>query len=146
LGGSESPGGVLWLPGYPAATDPDALVNFYGLNIPMDYILCHNEWLGGPVHTEIEYALTVCPFCDCEPGNANGDNTINILDITYLISFLYMGGPAPVPYAICSGDANCDCTVNILDITYLIAFLYQAGAPPCTCQEWLIACGYPLRK
>jgi hypothetical protein len=84
--------------------------------------------------------------CDCDVGNANGDLTINILDITYLIAYLYMGGPAPTPYPICSGDANCNCTVNILDITYLIAFLYQSGPPPCTCAQWLINCGSPLRK
>ncbi len=84
--------------------------------------------------------------CDCEPGNCNGDITINILDITYLIAFLYKGGSAPTPYAICSGDPNCDCTVNILDITYLIAFLYKGGNPPCTCEQWLAACGPPLQK
>jgi len=30
---------------------------------------------------------------DC--GDANGDSNVNILDITYLIGYLYMGGPAP---------------------------------------------------
>lgn len=84
--------------------------------------------------------------CDCIPGEANGNGLINILDITYLINYLYKGGPAPTPYTLCSGDANCDCTVNILDITYLIAYLYREGPPPCTCEEWLINCGEPLRK
>ncbi len=84
--------------------------------------------------------------CDCEPGNADGDVTINILDITYLISYLYKDGPSPIPYLLCSGDADCSCTVNILDITYLISFLYKEGPVPCTCEEWLSECGPPLRK
>jgi len=84
--------------------------------------------------------------CDCEPGNVNGDPTINIFDITYTIGFLYLDGPAPVPYALCNGDPNKDCTCNIFDITYLISFLYLEGPPPCTCEEWLNACGPPLRK
>jgi hypothetical protein len=84
--------------------------------------------------------------CDCEPGNANGDDLINIFDVTYLISFLYKDGPAPVPYAICSGDPNgLGCTCNIFDVTYLISFLYKEGPAPVTCEEWLAACGPPLR-
>ncbi len=84
--------------------------------------------------------------CDCEPGNVNGDGTINIFDITYIISYLYLSGPAPIPYALCSADPNKDCTCNIFDITYIISHLYLGGPPPCTCNEWLTACGPPLRK
>jgi hypothetical protein len=84
--------------------------------------------------------------CDCQPGNANGDATINIFDITYIISYLYLGGSAPVPYELCSGDPNKDCTCNIFDITYIISSLYLSGPPPATCEEWLAACGQPLRK
>lgn len=79
--------------------------------------------------------------CNCEPGDANADETVNLLDITYLISYLYKGGAAPIPYEVCSGDPNCDCTVNLLDITYLISYLYKDGAPPCTCEEWVSGCG-----
>jgi hypothetical protein len=86
--------------------------------------------------------------CDCRPGEADGSGTYNILDITYLIGWLYPPPPhpAPVPYALCSGDANCDCVINILDITYLIAYLYLNGPPPCDCPTWLLNCGPPLRK
>ncbi len=99
--------------------------------------------------TIIENAVVICPVedsCDCEPGNCNGDVTINIFDITYLIAFLYKAGPAPVPYALCSGDPTCDCLCNIFDVTHLISFLYKGGPPPCTCLQWLAACGSPLRK
>jgi len=84
--------------------------------------------------------------CDCEPGNVNGDETINIFDITYTISYLYLEGPRPMPYELCSGDPNCDCICNIFDITYLISNLYLEGDPTCTCEEWLAVCGPPLRK
>jgi hypothetical protein len=30
-----------------------------------------------------------------ESGDASGDSAINILDITYLIAYLYQGGPTP---------------------------------------------------
>ncbi|MEW5923039.1 MAG: dockerin type I repeat-containing protein, partial [Candidatus Zixiibacteriota bacterium] len=95
--------------------------------------------------TDIIISETAGP-CDCLPGDANGNGAYNILDVTYLISYLYKGGPAPVPYPLCSGDANCNCTVNILDVTYLITYLYKGGNPPCTCDQWLINCGPPLRS
>jgi hypothetical protein len=66
--------------------------------------------------------------CDWICGDVNGDNTTNIFDITTIISFLYMEGPAPDP--IESADVNSDLTVNIFDITYLITFLYSEGPEP----------------
>ncbi len=61
-------------------------------------------------------------------GDANGDLTVNILDITYIIAFLYKGGPMPDPYA--AGDANGNVVVNMLDITYLISYKYMGGPEP----------------
>jgi len=63
-------------------------------------------------------------------GDCNGDSNINILDVTYLIAYLYNGGPPPEP--LVSADPNCTITINILDITYLISYLYKGGPAPCT--------------
>jgi hypothetical protein len=63
-------------------------------------------------------------------GDADGNGVINILDITYLIIYLYKGGPAPSPSE--SGDVNCNGATNILDITYLIVYLYKGGPAPCS--------------
>ncbi|MFH2036985.1 MAG: M28 family peptidase [Candidatus Zixiibacteriota bacterium] len=61
-------------------------------------------------------------------GDLNNTETINIIDITYLISYLYKGGPEPIPME--SGDVNNTGDINILDITYLISYLYKSGADP----------------
>jgi len=61
-------------------------------------------------------------------GDSNGDEDINIFDVTYLISYLYMGGPPPV--SMDSVDVNNDGTINIFDVTYLISYLYMSGPPP----------------
>jgi uncharacterized protein (TIGR02145 family) len=45
-------------------------------------------------------------FGNISCGDVNDDGLINILDITYLISYLYLGGPAPW----------CECGVPIIDI------------------------------
>ncbi len=64
-----------------------------------------------------------------QSGDCNNDGDINIFDITFLITYLYKGGPPPDPYA--AGDPNCDGVVNIFDVTFLISHLYKEGAAPC---------------
>ncbi len=61
-------------------------------------------------------------------GDANDDWVVNILDVTYLISYLYKDGLAPV--ILNNADSNNSCNINILDITYLISYLYKGGPEP----------------
>jgi hypothetical protein len=61
-------------------------------------------------------------------GDVNGDWAINLLDITFLINYLYKDGPAPPD--INNGDPDGSCTINILDVTHLINYLYKGGAAP----------------
>lgn len=58
-------------------------------------------------------------------GDVNSDGTVNLLDITYLISYVYNGGPAPEPYEI--GDLDSSGAINILDITTLVNYIYTVG-------------------
>jgi len=61
-------------------------------------------------------------------GDANGDCNINMLDITFLINFLYKHGLAPgAPF---EGDIDGNCRINVLDVTYLVNFLYKHGITP----------------
>lgn len=62
-------------------------------------------------------------------GDSNGDGSINILDVTRLISYLYKDGLPPDPIA--SGDPNCSGSINLLDVTYIINYLYKSGSAPC---------------
>jgi len=62
-------------------------------------------------------------------GDTNGDETINLLDIVYIINYLYKSGPPPCPEG--SADSDCNLPVNILDVTNLIGYLYKGGPPPC---------------
>jgi len=82
---------------------------------------------------------------DCMPGDADGNGTIDIDDVVYLLAYIFSGGPSPTPYEICSGDAGCSCAVDIDDVTYLIAYIFMSGPPPCGCDEWVTQCDMPLR-
>lgn len=61
-------------------------------------------------------------------GDVNGDQGVNILDITFLINYLYKDGGAPVIEGAADADGND--TTNLLDITYLINYLYKSGPRP----------------
>ncbi len=62
-------------------------------------------------------------------GDADCSGDYNIFDITYIISYLYKGGVAPLSPS--GGDCDCSGTCNIFDITYLISYLYKGGPAPC---------------
>jgi fibronectin type 3 domain-containing protein len=61
-------------------------------------------------------------------GDADGDGTIDIADVVYLINYLFIGGPAPVIME--AGDANGDCGINVVDVVYLINYLFVGGPAP----------------
>ncbi|MDH4035842.1 MAG: dockerin type I repeat-containing protein, partial [candidate division Zixibacteria bacterium] len=77
-----------------------------------------------------------CDSCDYQnPGDVNDDGFWNISDLTYLISFLYISGPAPPVLA--NADVNGDCCIGYDDIIYLIEYLFNGGPAPvnCTCVD-----------
>ena len=61
-------------------------------------------------------------------GDVNADGVINVSDVVYLINYLFISGPAPVPLE--AGDVNCDDHVNVSDVVYLINYLFISGPPP----------------
>jgi hypothetical protein len=63
-------------------------------------------------------------------GDVDGDGGLNAADVVYLINYLYIGGPPPVPMAV--GDVNCDGAINAADVVYLINYLYIHGPKPCS--------------
>jgi len=65
---------------------------------------------------------------DIEPIGGDGD--VDLGDFLFLISYLYKGGPAPVPLA--HGDLNCDEDINLGDQLWIINYLYKGGPQPCS--------------
>lgn len=61
-------------------------------------------------------------------GDANGSLSVNLLDVTFLINYLYKDGTAPDPVE--AADANGSGNINLLDVNYLINYLYKEGPEP----------------
>jgi len=64
-------------------------------------------------------------------GDVDFDGQVDISDLTYLISYLFIGGPPPQPIQL-SGEMDCADPVDISDLTALIGNLFISLAPsPC---------------
>jgi hypothetical protein len=61
-------------------------------------------------------------------GDADNSGEINIVDVSYIINYLYKDGPAPI--TVKAGDADSNEAINLLDATYLIDYLYKDGPSP----------------
>jgi hypothetical protein len=72
-------------------------------------------------------SVTVC----VERGNVNLQPGVDVSDLTWVVDYLFAGGPPPLPMA--AGDVDCDGNVNVSDVTYLVDFLFAGGPPPCDC-------------
>lgn len=67
------------------------------------------------------------PCCNLA-GDANNNGTVNILDATFIIGYLFKSGP--VPPCLQEADANGSGSINILDATYIIGNLFKGGPAP----------------
>ena len=98
--------------------------------------------LGGDWDDTLNCIDNPCPTggCDYVPGDVNGSDSYNGLDITYGVAF-FKGGPDPVcpdcppcnSWNYC-GDVNGSCSYNGLDITYGVAY-FKGGADPMYCVD-----------
>jgi len=70
----------------------------------------------------INYRTYVC-------GDVDGNGTVNLLDIAFLMDYKYKGGPPPPDLEPC--NVNCDEYVNMLDILALIDYKFKYGDEPC---------------
>jgi hypothetical protein len=61
-------------------------------------------------------------------GDSNNDGIVNIADISYLISYVFRGGPAPG--VLEAADANNDALVNVSDALFLVNYIFRSGPPP----------------
>jgi len=67
------------------------------------------------------------PAVSCGDADASGFTDID--DVVYLITYLFQGGPAPIPLSV--GNVDCASVIDIDDVVYLISYLFQSGPPPC---------------
>jgi len=63
-------------------------------------------------------------------GDLDYDAIICVVDLVYMVDFLFNYGPAPEPELVV-GDLNCNHAVNVVDLTYFVEYLFFNGPIPC---------------
>ena len=63
-------------------------------------------------------------------GDLDYNAKINVVDLVYMVDFLFNYGPAPEPELVV-GDLNCNHVVNVVDLTYFVEYLFFNGPMPC---------------
>ena len=58
----------------------------------------------------------------------NLDGTVNLSDITALVDYVYLDGPAPPSLWAANVDGSPDGTINLGDITHMLDFVYLGGS------------------
>jgi len=74
--------------------------------------------------TKVYEARVSCIIC----GDVDGSGAVNVGDMTYLVNYLFRGGPSPDPIEV--ADVNASGGVNVADLTYLVNYLFRGGPPP----------------
>ncbi len=75
-------------------------------------------------------------YVDIACGNIDGivgpSGEIDVADLTYLVAYLFQGGPPPavMEAANVDGIVGPSGPVDIADLTYLVAYLFSGGPPP----------------
>ncbi|MFH1373559.1 MAG: dockerin type I repeat-containing protein [bacterium] len=68
--------------------------------------------------------------CD-KRGDVDNTGSIDVGDLTYLVAYLFQGGPAPPCPE--EGDVDGSGSIDVGDLTYLVAYLFQGGPAPPPC-------------
>jgi aminopeptidase N len=88
---------------------------------------------GSSYWDEEEFTLYVAPTLYV-PGDVNFNGTVNIVDLIYLVDYLFRSGPPPP--VLNAADANGSCTIAVDDVTYLVDYMFRGGpAPVIGCVE-----------
>jgi C1A family cysteine protease len=107
--------------------DPDGFLHGFAGQAGSSIVPIRVEDAAAP--SKIYFKNFLMNFSDALNGDADCNGIYNILDITYIINFLYQDGLPPKSPQGC--DCDCSYGCDLLDVTRLINYLYKGGPPPC---------------
>lgn len=79
--------------------------------------------------------IRICNDCCSERGDVDGIGQVNILDLTYIVDFIFRSGLNPP--CLESADVNYDGeSANINDLTFLVDLIFRGGPYPDSCPAF----------
>jgi hypothetical protein len=93
--------------------------------------LSPDEGLGNRVSENVDYCPWIPWSCCVVRGDVDHSGAINVVDLSYLVDYLFFDGPAPSCFE--EGDVDGVTAINVADLTYLVDYLFFSGPPPPPC-------------
>ena len=109
-------------------TIPSSIGGGQSVPIALDGFSSENPEFGGAFLASYTPAVVNGEINIYKCGDVDGSNAVNILDVSFVVSYLYKGGPAPHPSV--EADVDHSGSINILDVGYTISYLYKGGPAP----------------
>lgn len=70
-------------------------------------------------------------FPDGMRGDANYEDGVDVSDLTFIVDYLFRGGPEPPCFE--EGDVDGSGGIDVADLTYIVDYLFRSGAAPPPC-------------
>ena len=70
--------------------------------------------------------------CCNQPGDSDNNESADISDLTYYVTYMFDGGQGPICREEFDNDGNC--TLDISDLTYYVEYLFGGGPAPVLCH------------
>jgi hypothetical protein len=101
-----------------------------------------SEWEGGSRQGTLVIVRGGGGGCSYVPGDANGDDSFNGIDVQYSVNWFKLIGPAPPDSCNCgprgripaAADANGNCEYNGIDVQYSVNWFKLIGPAPLGCS------------
>lgn len=105
---------------------------------PGEYVVMTFEQIQtatGTIYNTQSHSFRVVSCSPCLSGDTDGDGTVNVADLTFLVDYLF-NGQLTLP---CHDNCNIDGSLgpfwpDIADLTYLVNYLFLDGPPPVPCS------------
>ncbi|MFH1892244.1 MAG: hypothetical protein ABIK83_06115 [Candidatus Zixiibacteriota bacterium] len=82
-------------------------------------------------NTTLDTTFTTPTSVEVIPGDADGSGRVDIDDVVYLISYIFVGGCPP--WDLNSGDADRSCAIDVDDAVWLIQYIFGGIDPKPGC-------------
>jgi hypothetical protein len=69
------------------------------------------------------------------PGDVNFDGKVDIIDVVFLLNYLFKDGPLP-PHPISADVDSANKVIDIQDVVYLLSYLFLNGPTPLPGDPW----------